>query len=170
MTDYVLDPVLFGPQNWKQPDDIPRAKQLLGKLCGAKTKALRKDDTFPVAKINSVIQHAHVEWSQLEKEMTVHLIAIGNRANATHFLLCHNPNGLPNGDMDEETIQRKKAHLAIARVMVHNRQKEWIKKKALNLWIEEFLPKFSPAIFTVDPGFPFRLTPMSFALRVTNSP
>jgi len=23
---------------------------------------------------------------------------------------------------------------------------------------------------TVDPGFPFRLTPMSFALRVTNSP
>jgi len=22
----------------------------------------------------------------------------------------------------------------------------------------------------VDPGFPFRLTPMSFALRVTNSP
>jgi len=25
-------------------------------------------------------------------------------------------------------------------------------------------------IVCVDPGFPFRLTPMSFALRVTNSP
>ena len=24
--------------------------------------------------------------------------------------------------------------------------------------------------WVVDPGFPFRLTPMSFALRVTNSP
>jgi len=24
--------------------------------------------------------------------------------------------------------------------------------------------------YVVDPGFPFRLTPMSFALRVTNSP
>jgi len=27
-----------------------------------------------------------------------------------------------------------------------------------------------PSLESVDPGFPFRLTPMSFALRVTNSP
>jgi len=31
-------------------------------------------------------------------------------------VLRHNPNGLPNGDTDEETIQRKKARIAIARV------------------------------------------------------
>jgi len=42
-------------KNWEQPDDLPRAKQLLGKMRGAKTKALRKDDAFPVDKINSVI-------------------------------------------------------------------------------------------------------------------
>jgi len=149
MADCVPDPVLFGPQNWEQPDDLPCAKQLLGKMRGAKTKALRKeDDAFPVAKINGVIHQAHLEWSKLDKEMMDHLIVVGNRnrANATHFMLRHNPNGLPNGDTDKETIQCKKACVAIARVMVHNCQKEWIKKKALNLWIEEFLPKFSPAI------------------------
>jgi len=150
MADYVPDPVLFGPQNWEQPDDLPRAKQLLGKMREVKTKALRKEDAFPVAKINGVIQQAQLEWSRLDKKITDHLITVGDRANATHFMLRHNPNGLPNGDTDEETIQRKKARVTIAQVMVHNRQKEWIKKKALNLWIEEFLSKFSPAIFTPD--------------------
>jgi len=150
MADFVPDPVIWGLQNWEQPDDLPRAKQLLGKMREVKTKAARKEDSFLVAKINGVIQQAHLEWSHLDKEITDHLIAVGNRANATHFMLCHNPNGLPNGDTDEETIRRKKARITIARVMVHNRQKEWIKKKALNLWIEEFLPKFSPAIFTPD--------------------
>jgi len=58
--------------------------------------------------------------------------------------------GLPNGDTDKEIIQRKKPRVTIARVMVHNPQKDWIKKKALNLWIKEFLPKLSPAIFTPD--------------------
>jgi len=116
----------------------------------AKTKALRKEDGFLVAKINGVIQQAHLEWSRLDKEITDHLIAVGGRANATHYMLSHNPNGLSNGDTDEETIQRKKARITIARVMVHSRQQEWIKVKALNLWIETFLPKFSPAIFTPD--------------------
>ena len=148
MADYVPDPVLFGPQNWEQPADLPCAKQLLGKMREGKTKALRKEDNFPVAKINGVIQQAHLEWSRLDKEITDHLISVGD--NATHYMRRHNPNGLPNGDTDEETIQRKKARITIARVMAHNRQKEWIKKKALNLWIEEFLPKFSPAIFTPD--------------------
>jgi len=150
MADYVPDPVLFGPQNWEQPDDLSRVKQLLGKMHGAKTKALRKEDAFPVAKINGVIQQAHLEWSHLDKEITDHQMAVGNRANATHFMIHHNHNGLPNGDTDKDTIQRKKARITIARVMVHNRQKDWIKKKALNLWVEEFLPKFSPSTFTPD--------------------
>jgi len=150
MADYVPDPALFGPQTWEQPADLPRAKQLLGKMREVKTKALCKEDGFPVAKINGVIQQAHLEWSRLDKEITDHLIAVGDRANATHFMLRHNPNGLPNGDTDEETIQCKKARVTVAQVMVHNRQKEWIKKKALNLWIEEFFPKFSPVIFTPD--------------------
>jgi len=103
-----------------------------------------------VAKINDVIRQVHLEWSRLDKEITDHLIVVGDRANATHFMLRHNPNGLPNGDTNKETIQRKKARIAVARVMVHNRQKEWIKKKVLNLWIAEFLLKFSPDIFTPD--------------------
>jgi len=80
--------------------------------------------------------------------MTDNLIATGGRANATHFLLHHNPNGLPDVETDEEAIQRKKARITIAQVMVHNRHKFWIKEQALHLWIEQFLPKFSPAIFT----------------------
>jgi len=150
MANFVPDPVLWGPQTWEQPADLPHAKKLLGKMREAKTKALRKEDGFPVAKINGVIQQAHLEWSRLDKEITDHLIAVGGRANATHYMLSHNPNGLSNGDTDEETIQRKKARITIARVMVHSRQKEWIKVKALNLWIETFLPKFSLAIFTPD--------------------
>jgi len=104
------DPVICGPQNWEQPDDFHRAKQLLGKMRGAKTKALHKDDAFAVAKINVVIQQTHVERVQLEKQMTDNLIATDGRANlnATHFLLRHNPNGLPNGKTDEEAIQGKK--------------------------------------------------------------
>jgi len=94
MADCAPDPVLFGPQNWEKPDDLPCTKQLLGKMRGTKTKALRKEDVFPVAKINGVIQQAQLEWSHLDKETTDHLIAVGNRANATHFMLCHNPNGL----------------------------------------------------------------------------
>jgi len=38
---------------------------------GAKIKALRKDDVFPLVKINSVIQQAHVKWSQVDTEMMV---------------------------------------------------------------------------------------------------
>jgi len=106
MADCVPDPILFGPQNWEQPDDLHCAKQLLGKMRGAKTKALRKVAVFPLAKINGVIQHAHLEWSRLDKKTTDHLIAVGNKANATHIMLCHNPNGLPTGDTDKETIQR----------------------------------------------------------------
>jgi len=63
VADYVPDPVLWGPQTWEQPADLPRAKQLLGKMREVKTKALRKEDGFPVAKINGVIQQAHLEWS-----------------------------------------------------------------------------------------------------------
>jgi len=37
------------------------------------TKALRKEDAFPLAKINSVIQQANVECAQLDKEMTCNL-------------------------------------------------------------------------------------------------
>jgi len=150
MADHVPDPILWGPPTWKQPADLPRAKQLLGKMREVETKALHKEDGFRVAKINGVIQEAHLEWSRLDKEIADHLIAVGDRANAAHSMLRHNPNGLPNGDADEETIQRKKARITVAQVMVHNCQKEWIKKKALNLWIEDFLPKFSRAIFTPD--------------------
>jgi len=150
MTDYEPGPIIFGPQNWQQPDDLSQAKQLMGKMRGAKTKALHKDDAFPLAKTNSVIQQTHVEWAQLDKEKTDDLIATGGRANVTHFLLRYNPNGLSNGKADEDAIQRKKARIAIVRVMVHNRQKFWIKEKAFHLWIEQFLPKFSPAIFTPD--------------------
>jgi len=150
MANFVPDPVIWGPQTWEQPADLPHAKKLLGNLRQAKTKAKRKEDGFPVAKINGVIQQALLEWSRLDKEIADHLIAVGGRANAAHCRLSHNPNGLSNGDEDEETIQRKKARIAIARVMVHNRQEEWIKVKALNLWIETCLPKFSPAIFTPD--------------------
>jgi len=150
MSQHVPDPILFGPQNWEQPADSPRAKQLLGKMCGAKTKTLRKDDAFPLAKINSVIQQACVEWAQLDKEMTDNLIATGGRANGTHFLLLHKPTGLPNGETDKKAIQRKQACITIARVMVHNHLDFWIKEKALHLWIEQFLPKFSPTIFMPD--------------------
>ena len=73
---------------------------------GAKTKALRKVAAFPLTKINGVIKQAHLEWSRLDKETTDHLIAVGDRANATHIMLCHNPDGLPNGDTDKEAIQR----------------------------------------------------------------
>ena len=150
MAHFVPDPVIWGPQTWEQPTDLPHAKKLLGNLRQAKTKAKRKEDSFPLAKINGVIQQAHLEWSRLDKEITDHLIAVGGRANATHYMLSHNPNGLSNGDTDEETIQRKKARITIARTMVHNHHEEWIKVKALNLWIDTFLPKFSPAIFTPD--------------------
>ena len=119
-------------------------------MCGAKTQSLHKDDAFPLDKIKSVIQQTHVEWAQLDKEMTDNLIATGSRANATQFLLRHNPNGLSNGETDKEAIQRKKAHITIARVMVHNCQKFWIKEKALHMWIQQFLSKFSPVIFTQD--------------------
>jgi len=78
------------------------------------------------------------------------LIVIGSWANVTHFPLRHNPNGLPNGETDKDAIQRKKARVTIAPVVVHNRQKVWIKEKALHVWIEQFLPKFSPAIFTPE--------------------
>jgi len=41
-------------------------------------------------------------------------------------------------------------------------------------WVHRFLPDVvyeqTHSVVDVDPGFPFRLTPMSFALRVTNSP
>jgi len=117
---------------------------------GAKTKALRKDDSFPLDKINSVIQQTHVEWALLDKEMTADVIAAGSRSNATHFPLRYNPNGLPNAETDKNAIQHKKARVTISRVMVHNHQKVWIKEKALHMWIEQFLPKFSPAIFTPD--------------------
>jgi len=63
MAKHAPDPILFGPQNWEQPADLPRAEQLFGNMHGAKTNALCKDDAFPLAKINSVIQQAHVEWS-----------------------------------------------------------------------------------------------------------
>jgi len=59
MAQHVPDPILFGPQNWEQPAALHRAKQLLRKMHGAKTKALHKEDAFPLAKINSVIQQAH---------------------------------------------------------------------------------------------------------------
>jgi len=124
MANFVPDPVPWGPQTWEQPSDLRRAKQLLGKMREAKTKAARKEDGFPVAKISGVIQQAHLEWSRLDKEIADHLIAVGGRANATHCMLSHNPIGLSNGDTDEETIKRKKARIAIARVMVHNRQME----------------------------------------------
>jgi len=83
----------------------PRAKHLLGKLCRAKTKAIGKEDALPIAKINCVIQQEHVKWAQFDKEMSDNLIVTGGRANATHFLLLHNPNGLPNGETDEEATQ-----------------------------------------------------------------
>jgi len=50
---------------------IRKTKQLLGEMRGAKIKALRKDDVFPLVKINSVIQQAHAKWSQLDTEMMV---------------------------------------------------------------------------------------------------
>jgi len=56
----------------------------------------------------------------------------------------------PHRETDEEAIQRKKARITISRVMVHNHLHFWIKEKALHLWIEQFLPKFSPTIFTPD--------------------
>ena len=65
---HALDSVLFGPQNWEQPANLPWAKHLLGKMQGAKTKALRKEDAFPLAKINSVIQEAHVECPNLTRK------------------------------------------------------------------------------------------------------
>jgi len=36
--------------------------------------------------------------------------------------------------------------------------------------LSEWKAPLSLSVMPVDPGFPFRLTPMSFVLRVTNSP
>ena len=109
MAQHAPNPALFGSQNWEQPADLPvgRAKQLHQKRRGAKTKALHKEDTFLLVKINSVIQQAHTEWPQLRsvnKEMTDDLIAQG-QANSTHFILLHKPTGLLNGETDKEAIQ-----------------------------------------------------------------
>jgi len=79
--------------------------------------------------------------------MTDNLIAKG-QANATHFL--HKTTILPQGEADKEAIQQKKACITISPVLVHNRLDFWIKEKAPHLWIEQFLPKFSPVIFTPD--------------------
>jgi len=98
-----------------------------------------------LANINSVIQLAHVELAQLEKEMMDDLL-VNDRTNATHFLLLHKLSGLPNGEADEEAIQRKKARIAVTQVLVHSKLNVWIKEKALRLWIDQFLPKFSPYI------------------------
>jgi len=56
-------------------------------LHGAKTKALRKENAFPLAKISSVMQHAHVEWSIVDKEVMENLIEHGLSfsTNATAF-------------------------------------------------------------------------------------
>jgi len=111
------------------------AEHLLGKMCGAKTKALHKEDAFPLAKINSVIQQAHVEWAQLDKEMMDNLNVTCCRANATHFLLLHTPTGLPNSGTYKEAIQRKKVIITIAKVMVYNRLDFWTEENALHFWI-----------------------------------
>jgi len=74
-------------------------------------------------------------------------------AHATHILILHKPTGLSNqsnGETDKEAIQYKKAHITFAWVMVHNHHEFWIKEKALRLWIAQFLPQFSPVIFTPD--------------------
>jgi len=68
MACHAPDPVICGPQNWEQPDDLPCAKQLLEKMRGAKTKALHKDDAFAVAKINIVIQQTHANGSNLKSK------------------------------------------------------------------------------------------------------
>jgi len=121
------DPALSGPQNWEQPADAPRAKQLRGKMCGAKTKALCKEDAFPWAKISSVKQ-AHVEQSQLDKCVADDLIARG-QTNTAHFLPPNKTDhGLPNEEMDKEAIQHKKACVTVARVMAHKWHNTWIKE------------------------------------------
>jgi len=55
MAQCAPDPTPFGPQNWEQPNDLPRVKHLMGKMHTAKPKALCEDDAFPLAKINGVI-------------------------------------------------------------------------------------------------------------------
>jgi len=85
----------------------------------------------------------------LDKEIKDDFL-VNNCTTATHVLLLHKPNGLLNGETDDEVIQRKKVHISIAWVLVHSRLDFWTKEKALHLWINQFLPKFNPAIFTSD--------------------
>jgi len=81
----------------------------------------------------------------MEQEILDNLITYG-RANATHFCLRHNPTGV-NGESDKACIHRKKAHFAIARVIVKSRCSIDIKQEALLLWINKFLPKYNKDIF-----------------------
>jgi len=67
-------------------------------MWGAKTKALCKDKDFLLAEIDSVIQQAQVEWSQLCREMTDDRIA-HVQANTTTSSSCTSPLASPMGKL-----------------------------------------------------------------------
>ena len=142
-----LNPQVWNTPQWNQPTTLPEAKKMIGHFRAGKTKAARNNDSHPKEKYASVIKTAHLVWSGIDKEIAADLITNG-RANAKHFCLLHNPTGLPNGETDQQAIDRKKARYTIARTMVKSRYADWIKQDALEIWIDEFLPSYDRDTFT----------------------
>ena len=142
-----LNPQVWNAPQWPQPTTLPEAKKMIGHFRAGKTKAARNNDSHPKEKYAKVITMANLIWSGLDKEITADLIKKGRR-NAKHFCLLHSPTGLPNGETDQQAIDRKKARYTIARTMVKSRYADWIKQDALEIWIDEFLPKYDRDTFT----------------------
>ena len=135
-------------QDWPAPADLDEAKDWLARFRSGTTRRARNNDSHPKDKIAKVLNLIHILWNEMEQEVIDDLIANG-RANATHFCLTHNPAGA-GGWTDKECIHRKKARFTISRVLVRSRYSFDIKKDALFLWINNFLPKVDPAVFNPD--------------------
>jgi len=154
-------------------------------MCGTKTKALGKEDAFLLGKIKSAFQPAHVEY----------FFQLGGEC----VLLFFYTNFCTSSAQSPHKMTSKKNYSKLLTMIVftanvvasfililypklppcrHESLCRYLPDEGSIIVSQDPQAMLQtdgddasqPSLSSVDPGFPFCLIPMSFALRVTNSP
>jgi len=113
-------------------------------------QALCHADSFPLKKINNVTQLAHLTWSEMDKEIMEDPL-VNARANTTHVCVLHKPISLPNRETDKKLSSARRLTLLLPGFLFDpNLISGSVNEKAIQIWIDKFLPMFRPVIFMSD--------------------